>query len=140
MPFSGNRWSSNKVITLEQILHTVSEQYHFLPLQATPHDTAKKFKVPGHEGTFAVISTMSSHFCGDCNRMRLTADGRLKNCLFSNGETDLLSALRRGEEITGLIHQNIAAKARQLGGQLPSDFEQVHPEELLNRSMITIGG
>lgn len=140
MPFSGNRWSSNKVVTLEQILHTISVQYDFLPMQGTPHDTAKKFIIPGHAGTFAVISTMSSHFCGDCNRMRLTADGKLKNCLFSKGETDLLSPLRRGENITELIHQNIQSKARQLGGQFIQDFEHLHPEDVLNRSMIAIGG
>jgi GTP 3',8-cyclase len=140
MPFSGNRWSSDKVLTLEQILHTISQQYDFFPLQKDAHDTAKKFIVRGHAGTFAVISTMSSHFCGDCNRMRLTADGKLKNCLFSKGETDLLSALRRGEPVTELIHQNIRSKHKQLGGQFTQDYERLHPEEVLNRSMITIGG
>ena len=140
MPFSGNRWTSNKVMTLQQILGVVAENYDFISLQGEKHDTAKKFIVPGHAGTFAVISTMSSHFCGDCNRMRLTADGKLKNCLFSTGETDLLTPLRNGEEVLPLIHQNILSKARQLGGQLTTDFAQLHAEEIQNRSMITIGG
>jgi GTP 3',8-cyclase len=140
MPFSGNRWTSNKVVTLQQILHTISERYDFLPLQGMKHDTAKKFIVPGHAGTFAVISTMSAHFCGDCNRMRLTADGKLKNCLFSKGETDLLTALRNGQDVLPLIHQSISAKARQLGGQLTTDFEHLQANEIQNRSMITIGG
>ncbi len=140
MPFSGNRWTSNKVVTLQQILSTVAEQYDFIPLSGEPHDTAKKFMVPGHAGTFAVISTMSAHFCGDCNRMRLTADGQLKNCLFSREETDLLSALRSGEDVLPLIHQSIRGKARQLGGQLTTDFEHLQAEGIQNRSMITIGG
>jgi GTP 3',8-cyclase len=140
MPFSGNRWTSNKVVTLQDILSTISEKYDFVPLQGEKHDTAKKFMVPGHAGTFAVISTMSAHFCGDCNRMRLTADGKLKNCLFSKGEMDLLSALRSGKEVLPLIHQSILGKARQLGGQLTTDFEQLHTEDIQNRSMITIGG
>lgn len=140
MPFTGNRWTSNKVITLQQILDTVSMKYDFIPLQGDSHDTAKKFMVPGHLGTFAVISTMSSHFCGDCNRMRLTADGKLKNCLFSNGETDLLSALRNGADVRPLIHQTVLNKAARLGGQLTNDFEQLHAEDIHNRSMITIGG
>lgn len=140
MPFSGNRWTSNKVVTLEQILDTVSDQYSFIPLKGAPHETAKKFMVPGHAGTFAVISTMSAHFCGNCNRMRLTADGKLKNCLFSNGETDLLTPLRNGEDVLPLIYQNIRGKARQQGGQLITDFENLHAENVANRSMITIGG
>ena len=140
MPFSGNRWTSNKVVTLDQILHTVATDYDFLPLANEKNETAKKFIVPGHAGTFAVISTMTSHFCSDCNRMRLTADGKLKNCLFSKGETDLLSALRSGEDVRPLIHQSISNKARELGGQLPADFSKLQAGDIQNRSMITIGG
>ncbi|MBD0368907.1 MAG: GTP 3',8-cyclase MoaA [Flavisolibacter sp.] len=140
MPFSGNRWTSNKVVTLQQILSTIEDQYTVVPLQGEKHETAKKFTVPGHAGTFAVISTMSAHFCGDCNRMRLTADGKLKNCLFSKEETDLLTALRNGEDVLPLIHQSVLGKARQLGGQLTTDFEHLHAEDIQNRSMITIGG
>lgn len=140
MPFHGNRWTSNKVVTLQQILSIISEKYHFIPLQGEKHDTAKKFAVPGHAGTFAVISTMSAHFCGDCNRIRLTADGKLKNCLFSKEETDLLTPLRDGEDVLPLIHQSISRKASQLGGQFTTDFEHLHADDIQNRSMITIGG
>lgn len=140
MPFSGNRWSSNKVVTLQEILHTISERYDFIPLQGEKHDTAKKFTVAGHAGTFAVISTMSAHFCGDCNRMRLTADGKFKNCLFSKAETDLLTPFRNGADVVPLIHQSIAGKAAQLGGQLTPDFESLFSDNIQNRSMITIGG
>ena len=140
MPFSGNRWTSNKVVTLQQMLDTAAERFDFIPLVGEKHDTAKKFTVPGHAGTFSVISTMSAHFCGDCNRMRLTADGKLKNCLFSNGETDLLTPLRNGENVLPLIHESIRNKARQLGGQFTDDFMQLHVEDIHNRSMITIGG
>ena len=140
MPFSGNRWTSNKVFTWKEILKVIEEKYSYLPLQGDKHDTAKKYIVPGHAGTFAVISTMSDNFCGDCNRMRLTADGKMKNCLFSDGETDLLGALRRGEEIVPLIHQNIRLKAKELGGQFTNILSQVHSEEIHNRTMISIGG
>ena len=93
-----------------------------------------------HAGSFAVISTMTSPFCSGCNRMRLTADGKMKNCLFSKEETDLLTAFRKGEDILPLIQKSIASKAKELGGQFTADFEQVHAEEIQNRSMITIGG
>ena len=140
MPFSGNRWTSNKVFTLQQILNVIEEKYSFIRLKDEKHDTAKKYMVPGHAGTFAIISTMSANFCGDCNRMRLTADGKMKNCLFSKEETDLLSALRKGEAVLPLIQQSISSKAKELGGQFTPDFEHIHAEDINNRSMITIGG
>ncbi len=140
MPFSGNRWTSNKVFTLQQILNVIEEKYSFISLKDEKHDTAKKYMVPGHAGTFAIISTMSANFCGDCNRMRLTADGKMKNCLFSKEETDLLSALRKGEAVLPLIQQSISSKAKELGGQFTPDFEHIHAEDINNRSMITIGG
>ena len=140
MPFSGNRWTSNKVFTLQQILHVVEEKYSYIRLNDEKNGTAKKYMVPGHAGTFAIISTMSANFCGDCNRMRLTADGKMKNCLFSKEETDLLSALRNGEAILPLIQQSIRSKAKELGGQFTKDFENIHAEDIHNRSMIMIGG
>lgn len=83
---------------------------------------------------------MSSPFCAGCNRMRLTADGKMKNCLFSKEETDLLSALRNGDDVLTLIQESIRSKAKELGGQFTKDFENIHIEDLHNRSMISIGG
>jgi cyclic pyranopterin phosphate synthase len=77
MPFTGNKWTSNKVFTLQQILKVIEEKYSYIPLTNEKNDTAKKYMVQGHAGTFAIISTMSANFCGDCNRMRLTADGKI---------------------------------------------------------------
>ena len=140
MPFTGNKWSSNKVFTWKEILSTIDEYYSYIPLKNEEHDTAKGYIVPGHAGTFAVISTMSAPFCSTCNRMRLTADGKMKNCLFSDKETDLLSALRKGEDVLPLIQENILSKAKELGGQFTANFEHLHAEDIHNRSMITIGG
>lgn len=140
MPFSGNRWTSNKVVTWQEILELAGTRYDILPLAAEPNDTAKKYQVPGHKGTFAVISTMSNNFCGTCNRIRLTADGKMKNCLFSASETDLLQPLRMGEDILPLIQQTIKAKHKELGGQFTTDFENIEATTIHNRSMITIGG
>ena len=140
MPFSGNRWTSNKVFTWQQILEVVESKYSIVRLNDELHDTAKKYTVPGHAGSFAVISTMTSPFCSGCNRMRLTADGKMKNCLFSKEETDLLTAFRNDEDILPLIQKSVTSKAKELGGQFTADFEQVHADEIQNRSMITIGG
>lgn len=135
MPFRGNRWTSNSVYTLHEILATVNEKNEIVPLENDKHDTAKAFMVPGHVGTFAVISTMTSPFCNGCNRMRLTADGKMKNCLFSQEETDLLTAFRRGEDVLPLIYQSIGKKAKELGGQFTTDFEHIHAEEIYNRKI-----
>ena len=130
MPFSGNKWTSNKVFTWKEIIEVVEQKYQVVRLEDAKHDTAKKYTVPGHKGTFAVISTMSAPFCAGCNRMRLTADGKLKNCLFSKSETDLLTPFRKGEDILPLIHQSILSKAKMLGGQFTEDFSHIHAEEI----------
>jgi cyclic pyranopterin phosphate synthase len=140
MPFEGNRWTSNKVFTWKEILDIIEKKYSFTRLREDIHDTAKQYKAEGHKGTFAVISTMSAPFCSGCNRMRLTADGKMKNCLFSQKETDLLTAFRNGEDIVPLILESIQSKAKELGGQFTKDFEKIHTEDIHNRSMIAIGG
>ena len=141
MPFTGNQWNSQRVFTWQQILEKATQQFDVLPLEREKHETAKKYKVPGHQGTFAVISTMSAPFCGDCNRMRLTADGKMKNCLFSQTETDLLTPFRNGENILPMIHQSIIDKKEALGGQFSVEaLDKIETSKLENRSMITIGG
>lgn len=140
MPFDGNGWSAAQVTTHDQILELLRDRFVFDKLQDGPNDTARAYQVKGFTGTFAVISTMSQPFCESCNRIRLTADGKLKNCLFSQGETDLLSALRAGQEVESLVQQNIRSKYARLGGQLAEDYHDTDPEILKNRAMISIGG
>lgn len=140
MPFSGNQWKRDQVFTWQQILERASEHFSFLPLENEVHGTSKRYAVSGHAGTFSVISTMSAPFCSSCNRLRLTADGKLKNCLFSKGETDLLAALRRGADPIALIRENLATKHKELGGQFSSTFETLDSDRIVNRTMIAIGG
>lgn len=140
MPFDGNKWNSNKVVKLSEILEKVSSEFEITPLERSQHETAKKFKIPAHQGTFAIISTMSAPFCSDCNRMRLTADGKMKNCLFSTSETDLLTPFRNGEDILEMILHNISTKKEALGGQFTTAIEKIEASQLQNRSMISIGG
>jgi len=136
MPFSGNKWTSNKMFSLDEILSVVKKDFKVLPVKGEPHDTAKSFMIPGHEGSFAIISTMTNPFCDTCNRMRLTADGKLKNCLFSDSETDLLSALRNNEDVLPLIQSNIWSKKKALGGQLVSDFEKIDDTQIVTRAHV----
>jgi cyclic pyranopterin phosphate synthase len=140
MPFSGNRWSSNQVFSSDEILTVASKRFDFKLKAGSIHDTARVYQIDGHLGDFAIISTMTAPFCAGCNRMRLTADGKLKNCLFSSGETDLLTPLRSGEDVLPLIYGNIRNKAKELGGQFTTAIQQIEALNIENRSMITIGG
>ncbi|MGZ3940237.1 MAG: GTP 3',8-cyclase MoaA [Flavisolibacter sp.] len=140
MPFSGNHWNSGMVITFKEIIDVIEKEYSVIKLKDELNDTTRKFMVPGHAGTFAIISTMSNPFCSGCNRIRLTADGKIKNCLFSRQETDLLTALRAGQDVEELIRQSILAKHASHGGQFKADLGKVDFDAIQNRSMIAIGG
>ena len=140
MPFEGNHWNSKKVITAKQMLEWVETEYDMVKLKDEPHATAKKYKAIGHEGTFAFITTMTEHFCGDCNRMRLTADGKMKNCLFGSEEMDLLALLRAGKPIEPLIRNSVLRKHAVMGGQFKRSYKNADASQLKNRSMIKIGG
>lgn len=140
MPFSGNLWTDKKVYSYKEILEKAEEKYSFIRMTDAANETAKKFKPFGHEGTFAVISTMTAPFCSNCNRLRLTADGKMKNCLFSNGEADILTALRKGEDIIPIIEKCVTMKAEALGGQFEGDYVKIDASKISNRSMINIGG
>jgi len=133
MPFSANSWQINKVIRSGELLEIILRDYDVIKLVDDVHDTAKKYKVPGFQGDFGMISTVTEPFCTGCNRLRLTADGKMRNCLFAQTDTDLLTPLRNGEDIIPLIKANVKGKFLQYGGQ------QMTPE-IKNSNMILIGG
>jgi GTP 3',8-cyclase len=140
MPFTGNQWSNRRVIPQKEIMNLISSKFNYTKLTDEKNDTAKKYIADGHKGTFAVISTMSSPFCNGCNRMRLTTDGKMKNCLFSKKEVDILSALRSGEDILPLIKLCVSNKEQALGGQFTAAYKNTDASKINNRSMINIGG
>ncbi len=140
MPFPGNHWQPDKLITYKEILESIRNKFPEVEkLNDEIHDTAKKFRVKNHAGTFAVISTMSEPFCGGCNRMRLTADGKMRNCLFAKTEMDLLTPLREGKDIAPLIGESLFGKHYMLGGHNEQQWATEHTESK-ERSMLAIGG
>ncbi len=142
MPFNGNNWNSEKLVSLQTILEAAEKAYaqQVIRLVDDPHDTTKLFQIEGYKGTWGVISTVTSPFCSGCNRMRLTANGRMKNCLFSNNEVDLLSALRNNEDLEPLINQCVwQKKAVRAGMDSPKKLADTSLNQD-NRSMIAIGG
>ncbi len=143
MPFNGNEWDRSKLVSYAEILEKLRSHYEFHQIERLEdalHDTAKNYKISGYAGSFAIISSVTNPFCSTCNRIRLTADGKLKNCLFSNSETPLLETLRSGASILPLIEQNLRAKFPIRGG-LDDDRKFENPDLFSqNRSMIAIGG
>lgn len=140
MPFTQNHWEYGQVYSHNEILQQLQQYYTLLPQATDIHATTCTYRIPGHAGTLSVISTITQPFCSSCNRLRLTADGKLKNCLFSAGETDLLSALRNGEALEPLIQQNLLTKAAERGGQFTAQPSVLNARQIINRSMIAIGG
>lgn len=77
------------------------------------------WKVPGFVGQIGFITSMSEHFCGSCNRLRITADGNLKVCLFGNTEVSLRDAIRSGcseDDLQALINAAVKRKKKQHAG------------------------
>ncbi len=143
MPFDGNKWDKSKLVSQEDILSIVDNHFskhQIFRLKDAQHDTSKNYKITGYQGSFAIISSVTNPFCDSCNRLRLTADGKLKNCLFSATEQDLLTAFRQGKDIAPIIQKAVQAKFKTRGGM--DTFDKLQNENLhgKNRSMITIGG
>lgn len=144
MPFSGNKWEWDcKGVGLEYMINQIQNHYgisNTIRIQDKPNDTSKNFRIKGHKGAFGIISTVTNPFCNTCNRIRLTADGKIKNCLFSSDETDLLGPLRKGEDVTSHIVNAIHRKKAVRAGmdELEDMLDPGRIEK--NRSMISIGG
>lgn len=97
---------------------------------------AKYFTLPGAKGAFGFIAPLSDHFCQTCNRIRLTADGRLRACLLSNQEVNIKEALRLGAKEEAIIRlYNEALRQKPVRHQL-----EINPEQKFGRKMHQIGG
>lgn len=138
MPFKGNKWDWSKGVSEEEILSTAQKKFGKIHRLENPkHSTSVNFKVEGYLGSFGIVSTITNPFCSECDRIRLTADGKMKNCLFATAETDLLSPYRSGESIEKLILDSIQTKKFSRDG-MDLKMDSKHYEQ--NRSMISIGG
>lgn len=137
MPFQGNGWSHDAFIPYAEIIERIERDHPALVRDADgPNATSKTFRVPGYRGAVGFISSMSDEFCGTCNRLRLTADGNLKVCLFGNAETSLRDLMRAGasdEDVARAIQDGVSRKKSAHAG-----MHQLVDQD--NRPMILIGG
>ncbi|KAK6182082.1 hypothetical protein SNE40_009846 [Patella caerulea] len=135
MPFGGNKWNFQKMVSYQQMLDTIRSQFpNLTKIGDKDNDTSKAYKVPGFKGQIGFITSMSEHFCGTCNRLRLTADGNLKVCLHGNAEVSLRDALRNEsseEKMLEIIGAAVKRKKKQHAGM-------INLSKMTNRPMILI--
>ena len=99
MPLDADHaWSPDQVLTGDEIRAAIDAVYPLEPEPREPHATARVYRFKDGHGKIGFINPVSEPFCGDCNRVRLTADGRLRTCLFSLNETDLRALIRAGAD------------------------------------------
>ncbi|KIO50937.1 GTP 3',8-cyclase MoaA [Flavobacterium hibernum] len=143
MPFAGNEWDRSKMVSQSEILSLVENNFaenEIVKLEDEKNFTSRNYKIKDFQGDFGIISSITNPFCDSCNRIRLTANGKIKNCLFSNSETDLLTPLRSGESITNLISDAILNKKKVRAGMVSIEEMDDPVLHFDNRSMIAIGG
>jgi cyclic pyranopterin phosphate synthase len=138
MPLGANTtWAGDGYVSVGEVRRRIEDALGELVLAKVRvgNGPARYHRLPGAMGTIGFISPISEHFCYQCNRLRLTADGRLRPCLLSDDEIDLRTPLRRGAsmtEVRELLIRSIGAKPR--GHRLD---ESIAPRE---RTMSEIGG
>ena len=133
---AGHTWRRDNMVTGEEVLTRLREHFEITPVEDRGSAPAERFLVNGGPDTVGVIASVTMPFCGACDRVRLTADGQVRNCLFANTETDLRTPLREGasdEELAKLVRLCISAK---LPGHGINDPGFLQP----GRPMSAIGG
>lgn len=141
MPFKDNEWKIDKVVTYKEMIETIEKQYKLSALSADQSAVGKDFALfdgNGKKGlgTVSFITSMSDSFCSTCNRLRLTADGSVKSCLFYPAEVNLRDRMRAGAEdaeVEEMIRYSLSLKP-----EAHAPAEELSQSE--NRTMIEIGG
>ena len=119
MPLDGDHaWSSDQVLPGDEIRAIIDRVHPLEELPREPHSTARVFRFADGRGEIGFINPVSEPFCADCNRIRLTADGKLRTCLFSIHETDLRAPLRDGASDAELAERRPRRRLAQ-GAEAP---------------------
>ena len=131
-------WRRDNMVTADEILAALSAEFWLTPDDPTARGSApaEVFLVDGGPARIGVIGSVTRPFCGSCDRVRLTADGQVRNCLFATTESDLRGALRAGagdDAIAGLWRQAVAPKLPGHGINDPGFLQPARP-------MSAIGG
>jgi GTP 3',8-cyclase len=130
-------WSRQGMVTADEIFAALAAEFVLSPAEEPRGSApAELFQVDGGPGTVGVIASVTRPFCGDCDRVRLTADGQVRNCLFAREESDLRTALRSGATDEEIADRWIVAMLGKRPGHGIDDPTFLQPD----RPMSAIGG
>jgi cyclic pyranopterin phosphate synthase len=138
MPSSnGEEWEKTNILTIPQIKSRLENIGKLIPIPSDRWDgPARRFRMEGAIGEIGLIGPVSSHFCSDCNRLRLTPDGKIRTCLFSDEEIDVKELLRKGGSDRDLKERLLLALQRKPERHLIN----THQFKKCQRRMSAIGG
>ena len=130
-------WSRDGMVTADEIFMALEAEFALTPAEEPRGSApAELFQVDGGSGTVGVIASVTRPFCGDCDRVRLTADGQIRNCLFAREESDLRGALRAGASDEDIAERWVVAMRGKRAGHGIDDPTFLQPD----RPMSAIGG
>lgn len=133
---AGHTWDRATMVTREEILEALSARWTLTPVSSDPHAPARLFALDGGPATVGVIASVTRPFCGTCDRVRLTADGQVRACLFAREESDLRALVRSGADDEGLASAMQTALMLKKPGHGIDDPGFLQPD----RPMSAIGG
>lgn len=138
MPFNGSSEFNALNWTYKDVYHHISARYpDIVPLENEPHSTSQNYQIPGYRGAFGIIPSFSRTFCGTCNRIRLSAAGELRTCLYGPPAVNLRDLMRGGATSADLQGAIITA----VNGRAKDGFEaEARNPGALTRSMSGLGG
>jgi len=133
----GRLWSSQIVVTLKEIIDRIGREMPLVPLPPRdPSETARRYTFADRKGEIGIIAPVSQAFCGACSRVRLTSDGKIRTCLFSQVEHDLYGRMRAGESDKSLAEYVVRTVQGKEARHHIGEPEFLKP----SRSMVHIGG
>ncbi len=129
-------WANDQVVGQDEIVERIAEVFPLEQMPARGAAPADRWRYLDGAGTVGVIPSVTKPFCGDCDRVRLTAEGQFRTCLFATDEFDLREIMRSGGDDDALAERIIAAVGTKWAGHQINRVEFIRP----NRSMSQIGG
>ena len=137
MPLDASgEWGNDKVVGQDEIVEAINAEFPLEPVAARGAAPADRWRYVDGLGTVGVIPSVTKPFCGDCDRVRLTAEGQFRTCLFATDEFDLRSLLRGGATDDEIADKIISAVATKWAGHQINQVTFTRPA----RTMSQIGG
>jgi GTP 3',8-cyclase len=133
---AGHTWTRDRVVTAAEIHERISARWSLVPVAHERSETARRYRFADGRGEIGLVAPVSQPFCGHCSRIRLTADGKLRTCLFSKDDHDLKFLLQRGASDAEIENEIRAIVAQKEKGHRINEPDFVPPA----RSMVFIGG